>query len=116
MYQVVNPVVSFRMYWPEVTFLLLAISTPVVTWFAFHDGETLGRSGSVVVFFAAVAEFFTLNRANKKHILNACRAKNGETPWDFSRPAKIVGFISFIVGLIGTILWGYGDLIVHSSR
>jgi hypothetical protein len=87
-----------------------------VTWLTFHDGGMLGRSGSVVVFFAAVAEFFTLNRANKKHILNACRVKNGETPWDFSRPAKIVGLLSFVVGLIGTILWGYGDLLINAIR
>src|SRR5205809_8120880 len=59
-YQIVNPPVSFRMYWPEVTLLLASISTPVVTWLVFHDGGMLGRSGSVVVFFAAVAEFFTL--------------------------------------------------------
>ena len=104
------------MYWPEVTLLLASIATPVVTWLIFHNGGMLGRSGSIMVFFAAVAEFFTLNRSNKKHILNACRVKNGETPWDFSRPARIVGFFSLITALIGTLLWGYGDLLVRATQ
>jgi hypothetical protein len=78
--------------------------TPIAIWFVFHDGEMLERSGSLVVFFAAVAEFSTLNKGNRKHILNACRVRNGETPWDFSRPANIVGWLSFLMGLIGTMV------------
>ena len=66
------------------------------------------------MFFAAVAQFITLNRTNKKHILNACRAKAGETPKALSLVVKVVGVISFVLGLLGTLLWGYGDWAICS--
>jgi hypothetical protein len=111
-YQVVKPRVSFAMYWPEGVFLLLSYVTPVFAWLISHSGDMLARSGSVMVFFAAVAEFIMLNRMNKKHLLNACRVKANEAPWDFSLAARVVGIISLIAALLGTILWGYGELLV----
>jgi hypothetical protein len=68
-----------------------------------------------MVLFAAVAEFITINRMNKKHILNACRVKANEPPWDFSFAARVVGIISLVAALLGTILWGYGDLLIGTS-
>lgn len=110
-YHVIIPKVSFRMYWPEGILLLLSFATPIVVWLIWHNGVTLARSGSIMVFFAAVAEFFTINRMNKKHLLNACRVKSNEPPWDFSCASTVVGIISLISALLGTVLWGYGDLL-----
>ena len=110
--QVVKPPVRFSMYWPEIVLLLLSYATPVLAWVISHNGGMLSRSGSIMLFFAAVAEFFTINRMNKKHLLNACRVKANEAPWDFSLAAKIVGFVSLFAALLGTIIWGYGDLLV----
>ena len=112
-YEVVVPPVSFRMYWPEATLLLLSFGTPVVAWLIWHSGDMLGRSGSIMVLFAAVAEFITIHRMNKKHIPNACRVKAGEKPWQFSCPATVVGILSLVAALVGTVFWGYGDLIVR---
>jgi len=103
-YQVVKPQVSFRMYLPEGVLLLLSYATAVLAWVISHSGPMLARSGSIMVFFAAVAEFITLNRMNKKHILNACRVKANETPWDFSLVATVVGVVSLVAALLGTIL------------
>lgn len=64
-----------------------------------------------MVFFAAVAEFVTLNRLTKKHILNACRAKEREEIQDISAVAKIIGIISFLFALAGTLIWGYGSML-----
>ena len=66
------------------------------------------------MFFAAVAQFITLTRTNKKHILNACRAKARETPKALSLVVKVVGVISLALGLLGTLLWGYGDWAICS--
>jgi uncharacterized membrane protein YqjE len=90
-YRMVKPSVSVRMYWLEVVCLALSAVTPVVAWAIWHDWTMIARSSSVMVFLAAVAEFFTLNRLHQKHLLNACRAKACEDPWDFSQPAKVVG-------------------------
>jgi hypothetical protein len=83
-YEVVKPYVSYKMYWPEIVLLTLSVITPIVSWLVWHDGKILQGSGNVMVFLAAVAEFISLHRLNKKHILNACRVLDNETPWDFS--------------------------------
>jgi hypothetical protein len=111
-YEVVKPEVSYSMYWPEALLLLLSVATPVIAWFIWRNGNMLGRSGSVMVFFAAVAEFVSIHRMNKKHILNACRVRANEIPWEFSSLSTVVGVISLIFGLVGTLLWGYGDMLI----
>lgn len=110
-YEVVkNPPVSYRMYLPEVLLLLLSVATPFIAWAIWHNGNMFGRSGSVMTFFALVAEFISIHRMNKKHLINACRVKAKKTPWDFSRAYKVVGILSLICALAGTLIWGYGDL------
>ena len=110
-YEVVkDPPVSYRMYWPEAVLLLASVVAPVAAWCIWRDGVMFARSGSLVVFFALVTEFVSLHRMNNKHILNACRVKAGEVPWDFSKPARVIGVIALLVALAGTVIWGYGDL------
>ena len=109
-YEVMKPKVGVRMYWVEIALLAVSFTTPVVAY-AVWGGGGLGRSGSVMVFFAALAEFTTLNRLNRKHLLNAVRARAGETPWDFSTPSRVVGWASLAAALFGTLLWGFGDLL-----
>jgi len=111
-YEVVKPQVSLRMYLPEVILLLASFATPLLAWAISGSGSMMGRSGRVMVFFVAVAEFVLLNRANKKHIVNGCRVKAKETPWDSSHPATALGITSLIAGLLGTLIWGYGDLVL----
>jgi uncharacterized membrane protein len=110
-YQLLKPRVALSLYWPEALLLVVSFLTPIVAWIVFHDEAILERSGSLMLFLGALAEFVTLNRMNKKHLLNACRAKAHETPWDFSPAAKIVGVVSLVAALLGTVLWGFGTLI-----
>jgi hypothetical protein len=110
-YQIVeNPPVSFRMYWPEALLLLASVATPFIALAIWHNGNMFGRSGSVMTFLALLAEFVSLNRMNKKHILNACRVNANEIPWGFSHASKVVGYLSLLCALVGTLIWGYGDL------
>lgn len=111
-YEVVKPDVSYHMYWPEGLLLLLSILVPVLAWLIWRNGEMLQHSGTVTVFFAAVAEFISIHRMNKKHILNACRVRANEVPWDFSRASKVVGIAAFICALAGIILSAFGKCIV----
>jgi hypothetical protein len=111
-YRFVKPQVSFGMYWPEGAFLLASIAAPIVAWVIWHNGGMVSRFGAVGVVLAAVAEFYMLNRMNKKHLLNAWRAKTNEDPWDFSRAANIVGRLALVVAVLNTILWGFGDLLL----
>ena len=96
-------------YWPEWLCLLAAVAAPAVVCVVYRNPDLFARSGALMVFFAAVAEFVTLNRSNRKHLLNACRAMNGETPRDYSGVTKLIGWLSFFFALGGTIIWAYGD-------
>jgi len=62
-----------------------------------------------MVFFAAVAQFVNLKKANKKHILNACRVRWGDLPWDFANQDRIIGVTALILGLAGTAIWGFAE-------
>jgi len=111
-YEFVSPKVSLSMYRLEATLLLVAVLTPLIAWIGWRTGGALARSGSVTVFLAVLAEFLILNKANRKHLLNAARVRSGEMPWDFSKPAKVVGFISLVIAALGTLLWGFGDVLL----
>ena len=108
-YKIVVPQFGFRQYWPEVMFLLMGFAAPLIALFGWDSGEAFERSGSLSVFFAAVAEFIALNRLTKKHFLNACRAKDRVTPWGIAPAANYVGFAAFVIGLLGTLIWGFGS-------
>jgi hypothetical protein len=77
------------MYWPEALLLALAWIVPIVAWLVSRGGLMFSRSGSLMVFFAAIAEFVMLHRANKKHLLNAQRVRAGQAPVGFSNAATI---------------------------
>jgi len=110
-YEFRRPQVGLGMYWPEALLLAFAWIVPIIAWLVSSSGPMLSRSGSLMVFFAAIAEFVTLHRANKKHLLNAQRVRAGEAPLEFSNAATIVGWLALVSALIGTVLWGYGDLL-----
>lgn len=114
-YQVMKPPVSVWMYWPEGALLCLSFLTPFVAYRVWPGGPMFARAGSVMLLLSAIAEFTFLNRTNKKHLLNTCRAMEGETPWDFSTPAKVIGILSLVAALIGTFLWGYGDVVFRHA-
>ena len=65
-----------------------------------------------MVFFAVAAEFITLNKGNRKHLINASRAYRGEEPWTFSDSDRYVGLVALVVALIGTLLWVFGDVLL----
>jgi|SRR5438093_4838811 uncharacterized membrane protein len=111
-YNLVDPKVQLRFYWLEGLLLALAFVTPLAAWLLWRSGSALARSGSLTVFFSAVAEFLILNKANNKHLLNAARLQAGEAPWGFSKPAKVVGRVALVAASIGTVLWGFADILV----
>jgi hypothetical protein len=106
-----RPTVGLEMYWPEALILLVAWAIPTGVLLFKGFGMPLARSGSLMVFFSALAEFKLLNRANRKHLLNAARLRAGQEPLEFSSTATVIGWIALVSALLGTILWGYGDLL-----
>ena|SRR5207302_6598901 len=110
-FEVIQPEVALSDYWVEWTFLAAGLLIPVLAALIWHNGATFERSGSLTVFCAAVAEFITVNRLTKKHILNASRVLNRETPLNVSAASTYVGIAAFVVGLLGTLVWGFGGAV-----
>jgi len=98
------------MYLPEGACLVLSFAMPFVGWLFFHDGTMLARFGGLSIIFAGVAEFIFLNRVNAKHLQNALRVRNGRDPADFSAQARLVGIISLVAAIVGTLVWAFGDI------
>ncbi|RNL61411.1 hypothetical protein [Zhongshania marina] len=83
------------------------------------ESEALGiwfqRSGSVMVLFASIAEFFSV----KMHgVFNPAHLTNEplfNTKLKFSLQSfKLMAVSAVLIGL-GTLIWGYGDIFVKSA-
>lgn len=96
-------------YCVEWVLLLMSFIMPIFVCDRYHDPDLFERSGNLMLFFAVAAEFVHLNRLTKKHINNACRVKDGDTPKDISSSARSVGWVVFVLALAGTIISGYGE-------
>lgn len=108
-YTLVVPQLGYAEYWPEICWLFVGTFAPIAAYLILRSGDWFERSGSISVFCAAVSEFIALNRLTKKHFLNACRAKDRETPWGISTAFVCIGRAAFAVGLVGTVIWGFGS-------
>jgi hypothetical protein len=71
------------------------------------------RAGVVVIIAAAIVEFRYLEKILNKHLVNAERALQGEQPLGVSSTRQIIGKLSFVFLLIGTLITGYGDFVVQ---
>jgi len=109
-----KPEVGWKVYYREWLLLGSAYLSPVVALVFWQSGAALQRSGGVMVFFAVVTEFITLNKANWKHLFNSSRAYLGHRPWTFSTTDRVIGWIAFFAALVGTLLWVFGDLLLLS--
>ena len=107
---VVSTVVHWLAYWPEWVLLLASASAPAFVAAYYRDARPFARAGALTVFFAASAQSFSIGRAKIKHLHNARRAKNSQSPRDFSSTAKVISWLPFGCGLVGTIILAYGDL------
>jgi hypothetical protein len=84
-------------------------STGAGTWFA--------RSGSVMCLIGAAATFKLIN--DYGHAL-ATAVENGvtlarrvELVFDPPKLYQTVQYLAYLTGIVGTLIWGYGDLLVR---
>jgi len=102
--------------------LLLSVVIPVCAWFGIFQqdrGASLWfqRSGSIMVLFAVWAEYDLF----KIHELTKPMSDGGETYQDevhkgvlvtkYRNVLKVINIVSTTLVILGTVIWGYGDLI-----
>jgi hypothetical protein len=99
-------------------FLILAWASIAVSFFleANYGGNWFMRSGSLMVLFSIVAEFLLLDGRDEylNQRLSERKEPNQQKSLDSFHPSqmhKLFEIISHISVVIGTVIWGYGDLL-----
>jgi Ca2+/Na+ antiporter len=101
----------------EVMILLLGNIFTLLSWFYsvhVNDASWFGRSGAILVFCCAVVE--ARNYGAEIKILSAFKKAanyiNGASmEWEVPTKRKRLEFVTVICALLGTVIWGYGDLV-----
>jgi hypothetical protein len=105
------PICSLVLQWlPRVT---AAVAFPVVIshgyWAFVTDCDVhFSRGGSLLVFMAVLSIFGLEDRMHRTSHMNFCDA-SGPIPFKFLGPYIVAGSLA----MIGTLIWGYGDLIAN---
>ncbi len=80
----------------------------------FNDGQWLQRSGSLVVIFGVILEYrFFIVQQKLNEIAQASTKHYGAQPEKYRLPKsrRVIGVLTHFTLLLGTLLWGYGDLL-----
>jgi hypothetical protein len=84
-------------------------STSAGTWFA--------RSGSVMCLIGAAGTFKLINDYNRvlatavEH--GVTQSRRVELVFDPPKTYQSIEYFAYLTGIVGTVIWGYGDLLVH---
>lgn len=99
-----------------IIFLIIAWLIVLISFYleTIWGSSLFPRSGSLMVLFAFIAEYYLL-RARDKYHSNQLKtySKGNQVDFEEVHPSKSHQYlekVSHITVIIGTIIWGYGDL------
>lgn len=98
--------------------LLMASVLPLLAYFIDFrpNGETAGswfqRSGSIMVMLIILSEFRLFSIARYEIPVDKGTLQKQPVSEEFKKPYTLISYLSVLIAAIGTIIWGYGDLIV----
>jgi hypothetical protein len=104
--------------WYKRAFWLLSIGYAIPIPFLvldlclFRKPEWFAPSGAIILFVVAVVQFKQLALLHNKHIRNAERARTNQQIQLLSGPYRRLECRSFVAGLLGTLIWAYGDKLI----
>lgn len=107
---------NYKMLRTEIFFLIIALSIVIISFIAsLFDDEYLwfARSGSIMVLFAVIVEYKLNNKTLKSINKKVSASVTYKTPISLlnNTQHKYVSIIAHIFVVLGTLIWGYGDLI-----
>lgn len=94
----------------DVVFSVLAIIAPIVFFVIdvkIEDPDWFGRSGSAMVLLAGILGYRSLTRHYQK-FFNADDRGHVLTT---SQKQKIIDMFTLAIAAVGTVIWGYGNLV-----
>lgn len=92
----------------ELVLVVCSIAAPLVSFLVdtkIERPEWFQRSGALMVLFAGLLAYKSLTKHYRKFFNNTLRGY----PLKPSRNQVIVDFLTLIISVLGTVIWGYGD-------
>ncbi|PWH84676.1 hypothetical protein [Brumimicrobium oceani] len=110
-------IIEKRKYRQPIILLVFGIVFSLFSDYASLDseGDWFARSGAVLSFVSVVVQFL-LSNLKKTELESLFRSKIGlkakiQTVKIKDKRHEFLSFASGITGLVGTLIWGYGDLL-----
>ena len=105
---------------PDVTWVVLGLTSvfvSLVASFISGDGHWFQRSGSLLVLFSVVLEF-RQSQMTKPSVSSDVSINNRPVATSRNTPAfrKWLHYYALLAIVIGTLVWGYGDLLFLYSE
>ena len=101
----------------DVVLLVLALAAPSISMYidvtdSFYPDEVnwLSRSGSLVVLFAVMLEFRQQTLTVSPQVTDAFGKPAFLAGKEMNGPRKTFHIIALLLSVIGTLIWGYGDV------
>ena len=106
-----------RKHWLDLVLLSLSIGSllaSLIISYAHCDASWFGRSGSLAVLFAVMLEFrqsLFISNVISKAVNNQAFVGGGFFSANIPPIRKNFQAIGYFIIVVGTIIWGYGDLL-----
>nr|WP_163501697.1 hypothetical protein [Halomonas socia] len=105
-----------RAFWIEWGLVALAVASIAVaflwSWLLPDQGVRFQRAGAVMVLFAALLEFRQARGIAEQYANDIVVSVIAEVPaLSACRERKAFQSVAMVAGLLGTLIWGFGDLL-----
>ena len=112
-----TPAIPWREVWPELIAVVVAVLIPpllLVFDLAERQADLFQRGGLISLFIVVVLQFKALSDLNRKHVLNAVRAKRGELVLGISPTRTNLGWLTLLVAIYASTVAAFGDKFVDA--
>ena len=110
-------IIDKKKYRQPIILLIFGIAFSLISAYAslYSEGDWFARSGAILSFVSVVVQFL-LSNLKKSEIENLFRSNIGlkekiQTIKIKDVRHEVLSLTSGITGLVGTLIWGYGDLL-----
>lgn len=101
---------------------LLLIGYIIIIFFFFYklsdyQGDLFLRSGSILVIFSVIVEYrIVMSQVNKHQYKYGTSIKMSDlaSAQNITTGEKLIKLISHISLILGTLIWGYGDIVIKT--
>jgi uncharacterized membrane protein YidH (DUF202 family) len=104
--------VAWQTLWLDISLLAAAVVILLLSFIidcCAGRAEWFHRSGAVVVLVAGLLGYISLTRHYRKFYNDMIRG----FPLSTSDKQRTIDYLALVLSVVGTLVWGYGDKLVH---